>query len=85
MRGVLQQVVDVVGSEKAKRRYNCVTSAKDNHMKGSKCEKKKVILHLLVPRNFLWLNSPSRGGAVDGGTALQAGRSWVPFPMVSFH
>jgi hypothetical protein len=40
MRGVLQQVVDVVGPEKAKRRYNCVTSAKDNHIKRRKCEQK---------------------------------------------
>ena len=26
----------------------------------------------------------ARGGAVGWGTALQAGRSWVRFPMVSF-
>ena len=35
--------------------------------------------------HFLWLDSPSRGGAVGGGTALQAGRSRVLFPMMSFH
>ena len=37
MRGVLQQVVDVVGPEKAKRRYenDCVTGAKYNHIKRS--------------------------------------------------
>jgi hypothetical protein len=38
MRGVLQQVVDVVEPEKAKRMYNCVNCAKDYHIKGSTCE-----------------------------------------------
>ena len=29
------------------------------------------------------VNGGARDGAVDGGTALQVGRSRVPFPMVS--
>jgi hypothetical protein len=36
-----------------------------------------------LERNTIILGGGARGGAVDGGTALQAGRFRVRFPMVS--
>ena len=55
-----------------KQTWNWLNSYKHN------CKKSTEILQWLL------IVMGARGGAVGWGTALQAGRSRVPFPMVSF-